>query len=215
MQFVGIFTLGDLPLKVKYGTIIRKITRGRETPMALLQPNFTFLSYRDVTPAFLREQGIEVLLSDIDNTLAPYEQPEPDEHIVAWVEALREAGIKLAFLSNNHAERVELFNKTLGVPMRYDAHKPLAKNAKKMMRELGGNKKNTALIGDQIFTDVLCAHLSGFRAILVPPIVDKTDRGTRFKRRLERGPLKRYYKKHPDAPDIRAGSPLTKEHKTV
>lgn len=183
--------------------------------MALFQPHHTFLCYRDVTPAFLKEQGIEILLSDIDNTLAPYEQPEPDAHILAWVESLKSAGIQLAFLSNNHAERVELFNKTLGVPVRYDAYKPLAKNAKKMMKNLGGNKKNTALIGDQIFTDVLCARLSGIRAILVPPIVDRTDRGTRFKRRMEKGFLKRYYKKHPDAPDIRVGSPLTKEHKTV
>ena len=183
--------------------------------MALLQPDYTFLSYRDVTPEFLKKKGIKVLLSDIDNTLAPYEQPEPDAQIVAWVKALKNAGIQLAFLSNNHAERVELFNKTLGVPMCYDAHKPLAKNAKKMMKRLGGNKKNTALIGDQIFTDVLCAHAAGFRAILVPPIVDRTDRGTRFKRRLEKGFLKRYYKKHTDAPDIRQGSPLTKEHKTV
>ena len=183
--------------------------------MALFQPNYTFLSYRDVTPEFLQKAGIEVLLSDIDNTLAPYEQPEPDAQIVAWVGSLQKAGIRLAFLSNNHAERVELFNKTLGVPVCYDAHKPLVKNAKKMMKRLGGNKKNTALIGDQIFTDVLCAHLGGFRAILVPPIVDRTDRGTRFKRRLEKGFLKRYYKKHKDAPDIRQGSPLTKEHKTV
>ena len=183
--------------------------------MALLQPNYTFLSYRDVSPEFLLKAGIKVLLSDIDNTLAPYEQPEPDAHIVAWIKALEAAGVTLAFLSNNHAERVELFNKTLGLPVRYDAHKPLAKNARKMMKSLGGNKKNTALIGDQIFTDVLCAHLAGIRAILVPPIVDKTDKGTRFKRRLEKGPLKRYYKKHPTAPDIRVGSPLTKEHQMV
>lgn len=183
--------------------------------MALLQPNYTFLSYRDVTPEFLQEQGIEILLSDIDNTLAPYEQPEPDEHIFAWVDALKKAGIQIAFLSNNHAQRVELFNKKLGVPARYDAHKPLARAAKKMLKELGGRKENSALLGDQIFTDVLCAHNVGIRAILVPPIVDKTDKGTRFKRRMEKGFLKRYYKKNPDAPDIRQGSPLTKEHKTV
>ncbi len=183
--------------------------------MALLQPDYTFLSYRDVSPEFLLKAGIKVLLSDIDNTLAPYEQPEPDANIVTWLESLKNAGVKVAFLSNNHAERVELFNRSLGLPVRYDAHKPLSKNAKKMMKSLGGSKQSTALIGDQIFTDVLCAHMAGIRAILVPPIVDKTNKITRFKRRLEKGRLKRYYKKNPTAPDIRAGSPLTKEHKTV
>ena len=179
--------------------------------MALFQPEHTFLCYRDVSVEFLQAQGIEVLLLDIDNTLAPYEQPEPDEHIRAWLTALADAGIRAAFLSNNHGPRVTLFNQTLGLPMRYDAHKPLKGTAKTLLAALGGHKKNAALMGDQVFTDVLCAHNVGIRAILVPPIKDKTDAGTRLKRFLERGILKRYYKKHPDAPDIRKGSTITKE----
>ena len=107
--------------------------------MALLQPDYTFLSYRDVSPEFLLKAGIKVLLSDIDNTLAPYEQPEPDANIVTWLESLKSAGVKVAFLSNNHAERVELFNRSLGLPVRYDAHKPLSKNAKKRQRKAISN----------------------------------------------------------------------------
>lgn len=163
----------------------------------------------------MREIGIDTLLLDIDNTLAPYEQPEPDEYIRAWLEDLHAAGIKTAFLSNNHGERVELFGKTLGVPVQYDSHKPLPFRAKKILRWMGADRRHAALMGDQIFTDVLCARLAGIRAILVPPIKDKTDRFTRFKRFMERGPLKRYYKKHREAPDIRSGSPLTKEYETV
>ena len=179
--------------------------------MALFQPDHTFLCYRDVSVAFLEREGIEVLLLDIDNTLAPYEQPEPDEHIRAWLETLAAAGIRAAFLSNNHGPRVTLFNESLGLPVRFDAHKPLKGTAKKLLAELGGNKKNAALMGDQVFTDVLCARNLGIRALLVPPIKDKTDAGTRLKRFFERGILKRYYKKHPDAPDIRVGSSISKE----
>ena len=180
--------------------------------MPLLQPHHTFLCYRDLKPELLREQGIETLLLDIDNTLAPYEQPEPDEHIRAWLNELREAGICVAFLSNNHGERVELFSKTLGVPVQYDSHKPLPRKAKKLLKKLGADRSRAALMGDQIFTDVLCARLAGIRSFLVPPIKDKTDPFTRFKRRMERGPLKRFYKKHKEMPDIRLGSPLAKEH---
>ena len=183
--------------------------------MPLLQPHHTFLCYRDVTPAVLRELGIDTLLLDIDNTLAPYEQPEPDSHICAWLDALREAGIKAALLSNNHGERVELFSKTLGIPVQHDSCKPLPFKAKKLLKSIGADRARAALMGDQIFTDVICARLAGIKAILVPPIKDRTDRFTRFKRRLEKGPLKRYYKKNPDAPDIREGSPLTKEYETV
>jgi len=181
--------------------------------MPLFRPDHTFLCYRLVTPAFLLEKGIQALLLDIDNTLAPYEQAEPDEQIRAWLNSLSEAGIKTAFLSNNHSERVVLFNKNLQLPVRYDAHKPLPRQAKEMLKRLGVKKRNAALMGDQIFTDVLCAHLTGMRAILVPPIVDRTDRGTRLKRYFERGILKRYYKKHRNEADIRQGSPLTKEYK--
>lgn len=179
--------------------------------MSYFAPDATFLSYRDVTPDVLHAAGVEVLILDIDNTLAPYEQPEPDGAIAAWLAALAAAGIRAGFLSNNHAERVELFNKTLGLPVLYDAKKPLRKCARKMMALLGGTPENTVFLGDQIFTDVWTARRMGARGFLVPPIKDKTDALTRFKRLLEKNVLKRYYKKHKDAPDVRAGSPLAKE----
>lgn len=179
--------------------------------MPLFAPSYTFCAYFHVTPAFLKEQGIRVLLLDIDNTLAPYEQPLPDARLKNWLDSLKAAGISVAFLSNNHAERVELFNKELGLPCRYNAHKPLTRRAKKLFLSLGGTKKTTAFMGDQIFTDVLCARLAGATAILVPPIWDRRDCGTRFKRRLEKGVLRRFYKKHPTSPDVREGNPITEE----
>ena len=174
----------------------------------MLQPDYTFRAYRDLTPEFLAERGITVLLSDIDNTLAPYEQALPDGAIKAWLEAMRAAGITVAFLSNNHAPRVELFNGELGAPLRYNAHKPLPRTAKALLRELGATKGSAAMLGDQIFTDVLCAKLTGMTSILVPPIKDRTDKGTRFKRYLERGILRRYYKKHVGSPDVRLGTTI-------
>lgn len=181
--------------------------------MPRFQPDFTFLSYRELTPEFLASHGITVLLLDIDNTLAPYEQSEPDEMIVAWLAAMEKAGIKTAFLSNNNGKRVELFNKTLGRPAVFYADKPAVRKGRALMESLGGNGKNTAMMGDQIFTDVWTARRLGATAILVPPILDKQTRFTRFKRVLERGPLRRYHKRHPDAPDVRVGSTLTEEKK--
>ena len=180
--------------------------------MPFLQPNYTRMCYRDLTPEFLKQEGIEVLLLDIDNTLAPYEQLDPDEHIRTWLQNMAEAGIKTAFVSNNRGRRIERFNATLNRPARCAACKPLPFRGRKIMKGLGGNKKTTAIMGDQIFTDVLCARMMGIRAILVPPIKDKTNRITRIKRHFEKGVLRRYYKRNPNAPDIRLGSPLTKEH---
>ena len=180
--------------------------------MPYFQPDFTLLCYRDLTADFLREQGVKVLLLDIDNTLAPYEQLDPDEPIFRWFSTLHAAGIQTALLSNNRGDRMARFNKALKLPCRSGACKPLPFRGRKLMKALGGTAKTTMLMGDQVFTDVLCAHHMGARVILVPPIKDKTNLTTRTKRYFERFILKRYYKRLPDAPDIRRGSPLTKEH---
>ncbi len=179
--------------------------------MSIFTPTATFSAYFDLTADYLKKESIHVLLLDIDNTLAPYEQPLPDERLKSWLASLAAADIRVAFLSNNHADRVCLFNEELNLPCRYDAHKPLTGNAKKLFKSLGGTKKTTAFMGDQIFTDICCARLCGARGFLVPPIWDRRDAGTRFKRRLEKGILRRFYKKHPDMPDVRLGNPITKE----
>ena len=135
-----------------------------------LIPDYIFPNYRAVTPAFLREVGIRGLLVDIDNTLAPYEVAEPDDEIRAWVKALTEDGVKIAFVSNNHPPRVELFNRTLGMPAYPDAAKPLKKKPMQALAELGTAKEETATLGDQIFTDTLGGNCAGLTSILVRPI---------------------------------------------
>ncbi len=161
-----------------------------------LMPDERFDTFRDADVAFLKAAGIRALLLDIDNTLEPYENPEPGEDVRVWLSSLSDAGIGVAFVSNNDAKRVERFNRDLGYPAFYKAKKPLGKFIRRAMRILGTTPKETALMGDQIFTDVLAAHLSGLRAYLVPPIRDRRDALTRFKRRLERPILKRWERKH-------------------
>lgn len=163
--------------------------------LRLLMPDRHFDTYRDLSPAYLAEQGVRVLLSDIDNTLAPYEQSEPDEALRAWLSDLGAAGITIAFVSNNHAERVELFNRTLGCRAYPDAHKPLKGTLRRAMRELGSTPDTTAILGDQLLTDVLAGKRLGLRAYTVPPIRDKRDPFTRFKRLLERPVFRAYRKK--------------------
>lgn len=161
-----------------------------------LSPDFMFEKYSDVTPEFLRSHGITAILSDIDNTLAPYEMPEPDECIVRWVEELKQNGISIALISNNSKERVELFNKSLGLVAYADSGKPATKKLRRALADIGGTKENCAVLGDQLLTDVWSARNLGVRAIVVPPIRDKKTLFFRFKRALERPIVKRYLKKH-------------------
>ncbi len=158
-----------------------------------LVPELYFDDIYSITPRLLSDRGIDAVILDIDNTLVPYEIAEPTEEVRAWLSALNSAGIKAAFVSNNHPPRVELFNRTLGLLAFPDSKKPLKRSCRTALKALGADPKRTAVIGDQIFTDVLAGRLSGLAcAILVKPIKDKTDLLTRFKRKLEIPILKKY-----------------------
>lgn len=159
-----------------------------------LLPDVCLDAFREITPAFLQEQGIRGLILDIDNTLVPYEIAEPTPEVLAWLASLTEAGISYAFVSNNHRDRVEKFCRELQAFYVFDSHKPLRGALRRAQAELGCPTHEICAVGDQVFTDVYAAKRMGFRAILLPPIRDKRDLFTRFKRLLER-PVRRAYAK--------------------
>lgn len=160
----------------------------------LLMPDYMFRKYDDITPDFLDSIGVRALIIDIDNTLAPYEQPEPDERLLEWVEVMQERGIKMTLMSNNDRERVELFNSSLGLPAYWKSGKPLRKNLDLAMRDMESRSDDTAVLGDQLLTDALAGKNIGLRAIIVPPIKDKTSAFFKFKRWIEK-PYVRKFKK--------------------
>ena len=161
-----------------------------------MMPDYMFRTFDEITPDFLQGLGICALLADIDNTLAPYEQPEPDERIRNWIASLAASGISIAFVSNNDRDRVELFNRTLGVPAYWKSGKPFKKNLIRAMKALGGTRETTAMLGDQLLTDALAAHNLGVKCLIVPPIRDKKNAFFRFKRRLERPVVRKFKKKN-------------------
>ena len=159
-------------------------------------PEYYFKTFEEATAEFLVSIGIKGIVLDVDNTLEPYENPLPGEHVVAWLESLKAVGISASIVSNNGGERINLFNDRLGLPAYYKAKKPFKKNVLNAMADMGTDESNTILMGDQVFTDVWAAHNTGIRAILVPPIKDKKNTFFRFKRALERPILDSYFKKH-------------------
>ena len=159
-------------------------------------PEYYFKTFDEASADFLASIGVKGIVLDVDNTLEPYENPLPSEHVVAWLESLKAAGISAAIVSNNGGKRINLFNSVLGLPVYYKAKKPFKKNVLNAMKDMGTDKSNTVLMGDQVFTDVWAAHNTGIKAILVHPIKDKKDVFTKFKRLLEKPILKKYRKKN-------------------
>ena len=127
-------------------------------------------SIYELTPRLFTNRGIRFLLLDIDNTLAPYTLHEASPRMIAWARDMEAAGLNLFVLSNNKGTRPETFAAALGLPWRKRAKKPFPKTAREVMAEQGFSPKETAFIGDQIYTDTLCARLCGCFAVLVEPI---------------------------------------------
>ena len=119
----------------------------------------------------LERRGFKLLLADLDNTLAPYGVPEPDQALRSWTAALAGEGITLFILSNNrHPQRPRRFSEALGVPYIGHAGKPKAASFYRAMERMGCTQEQTAIVGDQIFTDILGGNRAGVSTILVEPI---------------------------------------------
>ncbi len=160
-----------------------------------LLPDWYLPSSIALSPAFFLQRGIRAIISDIDNTLVTYDDPEPTQAVSLWLKALADAGIKVLFVSNNDHRRVETFNASLGYYATAKSGKPSRRAILAAIDASGCDKSEVCMLGDQIFTDVYAAKRCGIRAILVPPIRDKRDLFTRFKRLCERPVLRAYRKK--------------------
>ena len=124
-----------------------------------------------LTGEALQRRGIRLLLAGLDNTLVPYGVPLPDEKLKAWRDDLAAHGVTLFVLSNNrHAQRPSTFANGLEVPYIGHAGKPKTPSFFKAMEQMGVIPQETAIVGDQVFTDVLGGNRAGVTTILVKPI---------------------------------------------
>lgn len=145
--------------------------------MALLKPKYYVSNFEHISIDRLKRNGIKLLLCDIDNTLVSYDEAHPSRSVVAFIDKVKRAGIEVALCSNATKERATRFSKDLNVSKTYYfSMKPLPRNFIKAMKSHGLKANQVAIIGDQMFTDILGGNLSGLYTILTAPIAVK-DRG--------------------------------------
>lgn len=136
-----------------------------------LTPRWVFQHYSEITPDWLRQQGITLLLSDLDFTLAAKKTRRPDQSLRDWIAALRNAGIGFMIVSNNRSgSRVTEFCADLGVAYQGHAGKPSPRGLEAAMARAGADRAHTAMLGDKLLTDVLAAKRCGVLALMVEPV---------------------------------------------
>lgn len=142
----------------------------------------------------LWREGFRALIFDIDNTLEVFDTKTPSKATLKLLSRLKTYGFKVCLLSNNSLERVRVFNEGLRLPAIHKAGKPRLKG---VMQAIGHFKKDgigraqVALIGDQLFTDILAGNRLKIHTILTRPIAQRDEWTVKLKRIPEKIILKR------------------------
>ena len=135
-----------------------------------LIPKYFFHRLTDVTPDDLRRMGAKAVGLDIDNTMAWDSTYTLFPGVRDWVRRVREAGFPVVIVTNTYEHRAKSFSKKLGgVPYISKAGKPGRACFEKAAAALGVELGEFAMFGDQLFTDVKGANLSGAIAVRVRP----------------------------------------------
>lgn len=154
--------------------------------MKMFTPNLMVKDLQALPLEALQAQGIENLLFDVDNTIVPYNSQGLTQETIEWFKIPKAMGFAMAILSNNNEERLTPVSEKLGIPFIARSKKPTSNGAKRAMKLLNAKAEATALVGDQLITDILCGNRMGFYTIVVEPINKNELWITRFNRNFER-----------------------------
>ena len=155
--------------------------------LRLIVPHLCVDSVLELGADRLRALGVDALLLDVDCTLKSYRSEDVSAEVAAWLEGLRAAGIGLCLVSNGWSRRIREFAQRVGIPFVAKACKPFPFACRAAVAKMGFDAKRTAMVGDQLFADVVAARWAGLSSIMVRPIHPEEEPWyTRLKRPLER-----------------------------
>ena len=133
-------------------------------------PKAIFRELTQITPEFLHQKGVDLLMLDFDNTMLPYTSAEPTGALLRWIDRMKQGGITLCVVSNSRKNKAKGFCRAHNIGCVTHSRKPFAKGIRQCLARYDRTPGRTALVGDQIFTDVLGANCAGAMSILVKPI---------------------------------------------
>jgi len=163
----------------------------------LLFPDLYVPTIYDVDPEYLRRRGIRGLIFDLDNTILERGERTLPQEVLDWFDTLKAQGFKISIVSNSRSRKAEGMAKSHGIPAVFRAVKPRRGPFLKAIELMGLTRRETAVVGDQIFTDVVGGNRLGLFTILINPLPGKEFIGTTlFSRQLEKLLLPRIRNRH-------------------
>jgi HAD superfamily phosphatase (TIGR01668 family) len=161
----------------------------------LLRPDMVARSVFDVDLNQLKQKGISGLIMDMDNTLLGWDHNQVSKEIKRWVESAQAKGFAMCITSNGYESRVQQIAMSLGIPAVSGGIKPRKKPFRKALEILKLPPSQVAVIGDQLFTDVLGGNRMDLFTILINPVSQKELKSTQMVRKVESRMIKRLHKK--------------------
>lgn len=152
----------------------------------LLCPNRIVAMTYEIDPEYLRSQQLAGVIVDLDNTIVVWNSLIIPEDIRLWVGKLYAAGIQICLLSNNCGPRVEMIADILNMPFVSNACKPRSQGFRRAVRTMNLLPGEVAVVGDQIYTDILGGNRIGCHTIWVTPLSTQEFLGTKITRWLEK-----------------------------
>jgi len=134
------------------------------------RPDYFIDTIYDIDARWLADQGISALIIDVDNTIMARYERQPHHKLRQWVKELLDSGVRAVAVSNNWTERVRKIAEELEVSLLAPAGKPLRPAFKRAIAQLGSSPDCTAILGDQLFTDILGGNRAGIRTVMVAPV---------------------------------------------
>ncbi len=155
--------------------------------LRLIAPHLRIESVLELSVERLAELGLDSLLLDADCTLKNYLAEDVTPEVREWIEQLRAADIGMCLVSNGGGRRISRLAATLDLPFVAKACKPFPFGVRSALKKMDFQKARTAMVGDQLFADIMAGRLAGLTSILVRPIQPEEEPWfAQLKRPLER-----------------------------
>lgn len=158
----------------------------------ILLPDIKLERITDISLELLNKFDIKALLLDVDNTMSTHHGTILTDGLTEWISEMQQGGIKLCVLSNSKEKRVAPFAQRIGLQYISLGLKPLPTGYLRGVKILKEKRKNVAIVGDQMFTDILGGRVVGVKTILLTPIKPEDGWSFKVRRRLEKKVYDKY-----------------------
>lgn len=172
-----------------------KVMLGSKKEINYIIPDSYYKSIYEIDYNKLKNEQINTLLFDIDNTITYVDDVNVPKETYELIEKLKKQNFKILLMSNNNENRVKPISEKLNLLAISNAGKPDKKAYKNALKLIKSKKQNVAVIGDQILSDIVGAKKYGIKAILVDQLSKENNLQTGLAQKLQKFMVKKLTKK--------------------